>query len=297
MTVGFIRGFGKFCGNVQQPVCDLFRIDAQMELQIPVTEQLFGLKRIDAGLEDTMLDDELERHLSELFRELLKGELQVVKSAEDRRRNELTRQISERERALACESELEDTFGKYIAGLPAEQRPNSNPQVWRMFAGWEEKFKTELEELKRKFTELENRPVDKEAIFTSSRNKALHLLQRAAHAEDLWPGCPADGPPNKTNGPQKQGPRGNENLRDYLIPVIKLIKNGTGHTDAFRIVAEKLKVENTTVASQCTRMLGLNTPQFIESVRSGRIIQVLKNKYTHQGEIELINLELVPLYL
>lgn len=244
-----------------------------------------------------MADDELAIRLSQLFRELLERELQIVKSAEDTRRNELTHQIEERERALACESELESMYEKYIAGLPPEQRPNSNLQVWRMFAGWEEKFKSELEELKRRLAEVDNRPVDKETIITSSRNKALHLLQRAAQAEGLWPRCPSDGPPPKTNGPPKQGPRGYENLRDYLIPVIKLIKNGMGHTDAFRIVAEELKVENTTVASQCTRMLGLNTQQFIESVHSGRIIQVLKNKYTHQYQIDLINRELVPLYL
>ena len=236
-----------------------------------------------------MADDELARRLAELFRELLERELQIVKGADDRRRNELTRQIKERERALACESELENMFEKYIAGLPADQRPNSNLQVWRMFADWEEKFKSELGELKKNLAELNNRPVDKETIFTNARNKALHLLHREAQTADLGPGRDEDEPPRRPTGP-----KGNENLQHYLIPVIKLIKNGRRHTDAFRVVAEKLKVKNTTVASQCTRMLSLNTQQFIENVNSGRIIQIIKNIYPHQ--IDLINQELVPLY-
>ena len=76
-------------------------------------------------------------------------------------------------------------------------------------------------------------------------------------------------------------------VRDYLIPIIQLIRTGKSHSETFRSVAEKLGVTYQTVNSQCTRTLKLNTQEFIEHVRSGRIIQIMKNKYPQQ--IELIN--------
>ena len=244
-----------------------------------------------------MAVDELARRLAELFGELLERERKIIKDAADRRRNELTRKIKERESALACESELESMYERYIAGLSADQRPNSNLQVWRMFADWEEKFKSELGELKRNLAELNNRPIDKAGIFSTAREEVLHLLCQEARAAGLWPiDHGEDEPPSGPNRKPKTGPKGNENLRDYLIPVIRLMRDGRIHKEAFRIVAEELKVKETTVASQCTRMLGLNTQQFVECVCNGRIIQVIKNRYSNRDQIDLIDRELVPLY-
>ena len=59
-------------------------------------------------------------------------------------------------------------------------------------------------------------------------------------------------------------------------------------------MAEKLGVDYTTAAALCTRMIGLTTQEFIEHVGSGRIVQIIKNKYPQR--IELINRELGPLY-
>ncbi len=55
------------------------------------------------------------------------------------------------------------------------------------------------------------------------------------------------------------GPKGNKNLDDYLLPVIKLMWSGWSHTKAFHQVANDLDVTYNTVSSQCTRTIGLTT--------------------------------------
>ncbi len=73
------------------------------------------------------------------------------------------------------------------------------------------------------------------------------------------------------------------------------MRNGKSHKEVFRTVAEKLKVNYNTVSAQCTRGLGISTQEFIEHVRSGRIIQIMKNKYSDKRE--LIERELGDLYI
>ena len=79
--------------------------------------------------------------------------------------------------------------------------------------------------------------------------------------------------------PKKLGRKGFQNLEDYLIPVIKLIKGGYDHKKAFQEVADKLNVEYSTVASQCTRGLKISLNDFVERVESGRIRTLLRAKY------------------
>lgn len=45
------------------------------------------------------------------------------------------------------------------------------------------------------------------------------------------------------------GSKGNSNLEDYLIPVIKLMWSGQDHREAFRQIAKKLDVRYNTVSS------------------------------------------------
>ena len=77
----------------------------------------------------------------------------------------------------------------------------------------------------------------------------------------------------------KKGPQGNEQVKDYLIPAIQLMRNGKSHTEAFHLRAKALSVKYNTVSAQCTRALGLSTQEFIEHVKSGQIIQIIKDKY------------------
>ena len=78
------------------------------------------------------------------------------------------------------------------------------------------------------------------------------------------------------------GSKGNNNLEDYLIPVIKLMWSGQDHREAFRQIAKKLDVRYNTVSSQCTRGLGLSTDEFINKVNSKTIVDLIENKYQDQ---------------
>ena len=85
-------------------------------------------------------------------------------------------------------------------------------------------------------------------------------------------------------------PKGFDVVQDYLIPVIRLMREGKSHTETFHLVAEKLGVTYSAVSAQCRRTLGLDTQEFVEHVENGQIIQIMKNKYPRQ--IVLIENEL-----
>jgi hypothetical protein len=83
------------------------------------------------------------------------------------------------------------------------------------------------------------------------------------------------------------GVKGNNNVEDYLIPVIKLMNEGHDYTAAFHKVANMLDVRYNTVSSQCTRALSLTTEEFVSKVKTGRIIDLLKSKYPdHVAQIK-----------
>jgi hypothetical protein len=81
------------------------------------------------------------------------------------------------------------------------------------------------------------------------------------------------------------GSKGNSNLEDYLIPVIALMWNGHDHTEAFRQVSERLDVRYNTVSAQCTRSLGLTTEDFINQVKSKKIVDLIEKKFPAQRDL------------
>ena len=70
-----------------------------------------------------------------------------------------------------------------------------------------------------------------------------------------------------------------DGLTDYLLPIIKLMRGGMSHIDAFKQRADKLIRTKETARHHCTRKLGLNVDGFVKLVRSGRIVQWLKEKF------------------
>ncbi|MCJ7730009.1 MAG: hypothetical protein MUO27_09065 [Sedimentisphaerales bacterium] len=89
-----------------------------------------------------------------------------------------------------------------------------------------------------------------------------------------------------TTGPKKPlGGKGYKQFNDYLIPVIRLIKSGVKHTDAFRQIAKKLIVANSTVSAECTRSLNISTEEFIELVKSNRIKSFLKDRFPDKASL------------
>ena len=278
--------FENFCGDAHQLVCDLCHIDAHIQAHLPVTEPLDELIDIYDPENDMTeyppIEDDFGNRLSALLKELIEVERQSVMGATNKRRNKLNQLIQERKALLKDESKLERLFENYLEDLPVDQRPISKPQKWRMYGDWESSLKSELVNWEDELTELENRPIDKQAIFNSARNKVMHLLQREAQAAGLLP-C--------DNGPPPPPPGRYDHLRDYLIPVIQMMRNGKSHKKAFHSIAEKLGVTYGTVSARCTRDLGLSSvSEFIEHVESGRIIRIIKNKFPE--DIGLIEREL-----
>ena len=97
-------------------------------------------------------------------------------------------------------------------------------------------------------------------------------------------------PKEEKLGNRELGSKGNENLKDYLIPVLQLIYEGYDYKEAFHIVKDHLDVRYNTVSAQCTRALGLTTDEFVIMAKDKSIIQILKQKYSDR--IDLIEREL-----
>jgi len=82
------------------------------------------------------------------------------------------------------------------------------------------------------------------------------------------------------------GRKGHEKFRDYLIPVIKLMKNDMSHTDAFKQRVQELgDVTYQTVSAQCTLTNGISTNKFIELVESNKIKSFLKERYPNKASL------------
>lgn len=75
------------------------------------------------------------------------------------------------------------------------------------------------------------------------------------------------------------GRKGYEQVENYLIPVIRLMRQGMNYNEAFHKIAEKLDVRYNTVSAQCTRQLGISTNEFNELVKNGNILRLIKQKY------------------
>ena len=220
--------FERQCGDAHELVCDLCHIDAHIQAHLPVTEQLDELIDIyddteDAMIEFSPIEDDLGNRLALLLKELLKQEKRSIMGAADERRDELCRLIEQRETVLEDESELESLFESYLDGLSIDKRPTNNLQKWRMFSDWEGDLKSELEDWKGELAKLKNQPVDRQAIFDSTRNKVMHLLHREARTEGLLP----DGA--KQGDEPSDDDKDNGITQDELIPyIVKVLKRHGG---------------------------------------------------------------------
>ena len=308
--------FENHCGDDHELVCDLCHIDAHIQAHLPVTKPLDELIGTYSP-EDEMLshdypevNGELANRLAGLLKELLEQERRSVTGASGDRQLELLEKIKWRETELNDDDEVDTLFERHIAASPETERPKNRPQERRMFGDWEGGLKSKLTEWKDELDELENRPIDKQLIFNSAKNKAMYLLHSEARAADLLPellGPPDDGDKGKekqneplgsldreenSKGKQKKG--GGKKAFEQAKEAIQLMKEGKHYGDAFRLVAEKWSVTRHAVQWKCTGVLGIDTQKFREYVESGRIIQIMKEKYPQQ--IELIERELEPLY-
>ena len=181
------------CGDAHQLVCDLCHIDAHIQAHLPVAPPLNQLVEL-YDPEDEMtfpsaveIDDELAAGLLALFKELLEQERQSIAGADDSRREELRRMIEDHEAVLNDNGRQFELFNEHIASLPESERPADPIQQGLKIAEFVSGLQSELAVWKGDLAALENRPIDKQAIFDSARNKALRLLIRAAESEELLP--------------------------------------------------------------------------------------------------------------
>jgi len=147
----------------------------------------------------------------------------------------------------------------------------------------------ELKQLKLKL--FSNYEIHKE--FLSLYNKFLGSIHGMASSETPQKSAKKDRAPKTGRSSYRKPPnyekplgsKGNRNLEDYLIPVIKLMWNGHNHGEAFRQIAKKLDVRYNTVSSQCIRALGLTTDEFISQVKSKTIVDLIEKKYPDRYHI------------
>ena len=236
--------FENHCGDDHELVCDLCHIDAHIQAHLPVTKPLDELIDIYPP-EDGMLshdypelNDELANRLAGLLKELLEQERRSVTGASGDRQLELLEKIKQRETELTDDEELDSLFERHIAALPETERPKNRPQERRMFVDWEGGLRSELTGWKYELDELENRPIDKQLIFNSAKNKAMSLLQREARAADLLPE-PLESSEDEDKGKGEKKKGGGKKGFEQAKEVIQLMKEGKSHTEAFRSVAKR----------------------------------------------------------
>lgn len=110
-----------------------------------------------------------------------------------------------------------------------------------------------------------------------------HLVYLAQPKEDASNVSPEPKPPGAR---RPLGRKGYEQLADYLIPVISLIKSGVKHTDAFHKIAKKLGVTYQTANAQCTVRLGnISTEKFVELIKNNRIKSFLKERFPDKASL------------
>ena len=180
------------CSDSHELVCDYCHRDAHIQARIPILPPLDELPYIDP--EDEMypqtkieIDDVLASRLTTLIRELLERERLDVTSTDAARQEELSRSIQMNEATIQDDDALDNMFKEHVDGLPWDQRPKNNPQTSRMFTEWENVLKKELADWQNELATLRNRPIDKQAIFDSARNKLLYLLSQVARDVELLP--------------------------------------------------------------------------------------------------------------
>ena len=185
--------FENHCGDAHELVCDLCHIDAHIQAHLPVEPPLDKLINICDDGENGMIPDgdfkidgDLANRLLALFKELLETGREAIVGKDDARGAELRRLIEQRNTMLNDDAKLNDCFDQCIAAMPEAEHPQGTAQVSRAFRDWESRINSELAGWSDELEELES-CLDREAIFSSARIKAMHLLRKAAKDMDLLP--------------------------------------------------------------------------------------------------------------
>ena len=162
-------------------------LDNDVELQY--WQERGGIERSSREAE---LGPELAKHYDrliflELLHDILEDERRTVTSAVEERQFELHKIVKEREAQLDDEFSLEALFEVHLSNLPADQRPQNNPQKYRIFPEWEDGFRSKLADWENELTKLKNQPIDKGLIFQRALSRIVFLLCHVAQNMELLP--------------------------------------------------------------------------------------------------------------
>ena len=161
------------CGQQHELVCDLCHLDAHIQAQLPVTDELRRLT-------------EMEPDLDAALRNLLEEERLRAGGADEERKRELRSRIADRESELASDSLLK-SFKNHLALLPEETRPKSELEEYRLFPEWEEGLKQELVDWKGELDKLYAKVPDGRLVYNNAKDRVLQALESVAQDAGLIP--------------------------------------------------------------------------------------------------------------
>ena len=162
-----------YCGSLHDLVCNLCHLDAHIQGQLPVTDELRRLT-------------EMEPDLDAALRNLLEEERRRTSSADEKVKTDLRSRIAARESELSSDSLLQ-SFKSYIAALPEEVRPKSELEEYRLFPEWEVRLKHELADWKDQLGKLGSGVSDGRLIYNSAKDRVLQSLESVALQTGLLP--------------------------------------------------------------------------------------------------------------
>lgn len=183
----------------------------------------------------------------------------------------IVKHIEEREREMnninmEIES-LESSYQDKIAGLNSELK------------SLEEQDKSIQLQIKEKRNELSD--LERESVEKIKELKEQNLFYLPDHK---LPTLSVSSKPNQRGSKGRLGRKGYNHLSDYLIPVIRLVKEGVDHTDSFRRIAQTLGVAPQTVNDRCARSLSISTEKFVHLIKSKRIKAFLKERFPSKAD-------------
>ena len=196
-------GYENNCGDLHELVCDYCHLDAHIQGQLPVTDELAELNDFSSEIDIAEIDYERPASGGSFLRDLLEEERLRVDGGVQERKMELLALISTRELELSDDDQLNRVFEERIAAMRLWDRPRTaGPQKYRLFGEWEAGARQELADWKVELTNLEAHPVNDQLVVNNARERLLRMFEAEARHMGLvareespaWPARPSTGP-------------------------------------------------------------------------------------------------------
>ena len=211
------------------------------------------------------------------------------------KRNQLSDDtVIEKIESVLCKEFLED--GSIIEHIEEREKEINNIKKEIQSLGSEhqekiQKLDTLIRSLEEQFKSIQSQIDAKRAEVVDLRQEKEQKIENLKKKYFVY--FSQSKPTADTGTKRPRGRKGYKQLPDYVIPVIKLIKNGMSHTDVFKQRAKELKVTPATVGSECTRSLNISTEEFVGLVKSNKIKSFLKERFREsRDKVSLIEQEL-----